>query len=253
VSQSNGVSQVIDEFKDSLGSVSSSLAGLGAASATSNAAFSTLNSAVAASHSSITTLGLSAATSDASIASLGVSSALADQSILGTKASSILADVALASTAASATAASAGLSSVAVASSSSAVAGATGGVLSSVVDSFADDLFQLGGLGFRNGGAFGPSGPIHAFAAGGIVSTPTLFRFANGGASARGVMGEAGPEAIMPLARDRSGRLGVRGGGGPNITVNVAGGNGPPSHIRHSAGRGAREVLSILSKAQHYG
>jgi phage-related minor tail protein len=66
-------------------------------------------------------------------------------------------------------------------------------------------------------------------------------------------MGEAGPEAIMPLARDRSGRLGVRGSGGFNLTVNVAGGNGPPSLIRANAGRGAREVLSILSGARRYG
>ena len=115
--------------------------------------------------------------------------------------------------------------------------------------------FMTNGVALRSalGNAFGPSGPIHAFAAGGIVSTPTLFRFANGGASARGLMGEAGPEAIMPLARDRSGRLGVRGGGGFNLTVNVAGGNGPPSLIRANAGRGAREVLSILSGARRYG
>jgi phage-related minor tail protein len=35
-----------------------------------------------------------------------------------------------------------------------------------------------------------------------------------------GLMGEAGPEAILPLARDRSGSLGVRasGSGGPVIT-----------------------------------
>jgi lambda family phage tail tape measure protein len=115
--------------------------------------------------------------------------------------------------------------------------------------------FMTNGVALRSalGNAFGPAGPIHAFAAGGIVSTPTLFRFANGGASARGLMGEAGPEAIMPLARDRSGRLGVRGSGGFNLTVNVAGGNGPPSLIRANAGRGAREVLSILSGARRYG
>ena len=34
-------------------------------------------------------------------------------------------------------------------------------------------------------------------------------------------MGEAGPEAIMPLARGRDGRLGIRGGGG-GVTVNVS-------------------------------
>ena len=251
----DGISEAVSEFKDSLGSVAAQLQSLGSASAASQAGFSALNTGVSACQSSVATLGISAATSDASIASLGVSSALADQSILGTKASSILADVALASTAASATAASAGLSSVAVASSSSAVAGATGGVLSSVVDSFADSLFQLGGLGFRNGGAFGPSGPIHAFAAGGIVSTPTLFRFANGGASARGLMGEAGPEAILPLARDSAGRLGVRsdGSGGSPITIHLHGIAGNADDLRRSAGQIGRQVSGAIIGARRYG
>tara|TARA_A100001391_G_scaffold50885_1_gene30946 strand:- start:26954 stop:29257 length:2304 start_codon:yes stop_codon:yes gene_type:complete len=40
-----------------------------------------------------------------------------------------------------------------------------------------------------------------------IVSSPTFFAFAKG--AALGVMGEAGEEAIMPLARNSSGQLGV--------------------------------------------
>ncbi len=45
-----------------------------------------------------------------------------------------------------------------------------------------------------------------------IVSNPTLFAFARGA----GLMGEAGPEAIMPLKRGADGSLGVRAiGGGP--------------------------------------
>lgn len=39
-----------------------------------------------------------------------------------------------------------------------------------------------------------------------IVTEPTLFKFAQGA----GLMGEAGPEAIMPLKRDSQGNLGVR-------------------------------------------
>ncbi|OVE49459.1 phage tail tape measure protein [Chromobacterium violaceum] len=52
-----------------------------------------------------------------------------------------------------------------------------------------------------------------------IVSRPTAFAHAAG----LGVMGEAGPEAIMPLTRDGSGRLGVRsaGGGAPSVDVQV--------------------------------
>ncbi|MGE9760919.1 phage tail tape measure protein [Pseudomonas sp. PDM20] len=64
----------------------------------------------------------------------------------------------------------------------------------------------------------------------GVVSAPTFFG-ATGGRL--GVMGEAGPEAIMPLARASDGSLGVRtlGGGGTTVQlhapVSIAiGGNG---------------------------
>ena len=69
--------------------------------------------------------------------------------------------------------------------------------------------FSLASLfGAANGAAFGGSGVI-PFASGGVVNSPTLFRFAKG----TGLMGEAGPEAILPLARGRNGKLGVQGGG----------------------------------------
>lgn len=63
------------------------------------------------------------------------------------------------------------------------------------------------------GNAFGPSG-VQAFAMGGaftnrIVDSPTYFKFAKGSGFATGLMGEAGPEAIMPLSRGTDGRLGV--------------------------------------------
>ncbi len=61
-------------------------------------------------------------------------------------------------------------------------------------------------------------GNVVPFASGGIVNSPTLFAM-NGGT---GLMGEAGPEAIMPLARGADGSLGVRGGGGMNVTVNIS-------------------------------
>jgi hypothetical protein len=73
-------------------------------------------------------------------------------------------------------------------------------------------------LGFADGAAFAQNG-IQPFARGGIVDRPTLFPFANG----TGLMGEAGPEAIIPLKRGRDGKLGVAGGGGgtTNVVVNV--------------------------------
>ncbi|HCR9764864.1 TPA: phage tail tape measure protein [Citrobacter koseri] len=59
-----------------------------------------------------------------------------------------------------------------------------------------------------------------------IVNSPTMFAFAKGA----GLMGEAGPEAIMPLTRTADGSLGVRmvddavssvGGGGANIQQTI--------------------------------
>lgn len=65
------------------------------------------------------------------------------------------------------------------------------------------------------GNAFAGSGPVHAFAAGGafgdgeVLTRPTFFRFAQGGAFRNGVAGEAGPEAALPLKRLSNGKLGV--------------------------------------------
>jgi lambda family phage tail tape measure protein len=80
-----------------------------------------------------------------------------------------------------------------------------------------------------NGNIFS-GGNVIPFAKGGIVSSPTLFPMANGGT---GLMGEAGTEGVFPLARDSSGKLGVKSIGastaGNIITINVsneAGGDG---------------------------
>ena len=70
-------------------------------------------------------------------------------------------------------------------------------------------------LGFADGGAFS-NGRVTAFAAGGVVNSPTVFPMANGA----GLMGEAGPEAIMPLTRI-GGKLGVRSAGGGATVVNI--------------------------------
>ncbi|MGL4488856.1 MAG: phage tail tape measure protein [Rhizobiaceae bacterium] len=67
----------------------------------------------------------------------------------------------------------------------------------------------------------GMTGGVQAFASGGVVSSPTYFP--NGGQI--GLMGEAGAEAIMPLARGADGRLGIAMSGGgqqPSITVNIS-------------------------------
>ncbi|HEH8445855.1 TPA: phage tail tape measure protein [Pseudomonas aeruginosa] len=83
-----------------------------------------------------------------------------------------------------------------------------------------DNLVSNSGL-VANGGAF--AGGVQMFATGGaftnsVVSTPTAFGMSGG---RMGVMGEAGPEAVMPLTRTSSGALGVRAMGGSSSQINV--------------------------------
>lgn len=84
-----------------------------------------------------------------------------------------------------------------------------GGMLASGVGSLVQSV-----LPFADGAPFS-QGRVMPFASGGIVSGATPFGMRGG----MGVMGEAGPEAIMPLARGPDGKLGVRGGGGASTSV----------------------------------
>ncbi|MFI3308937.1 phage tail tape measure protein [Ewingella allii] len=76
-----------------------------------------------------------------------------------------------------------------------------------------------------------------------VVSSPTMFAFAKGA----GLMGESGPEAIMPLTRAANGSLGVRSIGdsnatmsgnypAPQITLNIYGGEQGTDNVQSSSG-----------------
>jgi phage-related minor tail protein len=81
---------------------------------------------------------------------------------------------------------------------------------------FFTNLLFPGGAATPNakGNAF-QNGNIVPFARGGVVNKPTIFPMAQGA----GLMGEAGPEAIMPLKRTASGDLGVQASP-VNVTIN---------------------------------
>jgi len=120
---------------------------------------------------------------------------------------------------------------------------------------------------WANGGAFA-GGNVIPFAKGGaftnsIVNSPTVFAMANGA----GLMGEAGPEAVMPLRRLAGGRLGVEavgnGGGGGNVitfapstTITVQGGADKDtlarlqSELDQRDRRLRQEIPGLVTKAQ---
>jgi len=108
-----------------------------------------------------------------------------------------------------------------------------------------------GGL-YAEGGVF-EHGTVVPFAHGGVVDRPTLFPMARG----YGLMGEAGPEAVLPLKRLASGRLGVEAAGRParpvtgtpvtvvmNITTPDVGG------FRASQGQLAAQAARAMARAQ---
>jgi len=98
-------------------------------------------------------------------------------------------------------------------------------------------------LNNANGNAFAANGVV-PYRKGGVVNSPTMFQY---GGSNLGIMGEAGPEAIMPLKRGRGGKLGVisQGGGGGNITVNV---DASGSSVEGD-GDGSRQLGEVIAAA----
>ena len=109
------------------------------------------------------------------------------------------------------------------------------------------DTLMKGLMPFEKGGSF-TQGRVTAFANGGIVNGPTTFPMRGG----TGLMGEAGPEAIMPLTRGADGKLGVQasGGGGRSapIVVNIS--TPDVEGFRRSQSQIAAQMSRALGRSQ---
>lgn len=108
---------------------------------------------------------------------------------------------------------------------------------------------MLGGaMPFARGGAFS-EGRVMPFARGGVVSSPTYFPMRG----ATGLMGEAGPEAIMPLKRGADGRLGVGVAGGQRgraVTVNINVSTPDVAGFQRSQSQIAAQMSRALSRGE---
>lgn len=101
-------------------------------------------------------------------------------------------------------------------------------------------------LPFEKGGAIS-QGRVMPFARGGIVSGPTTFPMRG----ATGLMGEAGPEAIMPLRRGPDGKLGVAAagsGGAVNVTMHIT--TPDVAGFQRSSSQVAAQVQRALARGQ---
>ncbi|WP_375256048.1 phage tail tape measure protein [Yoonia sp.] len=127
-----------------------------------------------------------------------------------------------------------------------------GAAVSPVADKFGGLLAQgvgaamSGLLPFADGASFS-QGRVMPFAKGGVIGSPTTFPMRGG----TGLMGEAGPEAIMPLARGPDGSLGVRGGGGA-VTVNMNISSPDAASFQRSRSQIAAQMSRALSRSQRY-
>ncbi|SMH55162.1 phage tail tape measure protein [Maritimibacter sp. HL-12] len=118
-----------------------------------------------------------------------------------------------------------------------------GGLLAEAVGGMMNAL-----LPYAKGGAFS-QGRVMPFARGGVVSGPVAFPMRGGS----GLMGEAGPEAIMPLARGANGKLGVQleGGGRPvNVTMHIS--TPDVMGFRRSQGQIAAQVSRAIARGNRF-
>lgn len=109
----------------------------------------------------------------------------------------------------------------------------------------APGIFGAGGsiplIASAMGNAF-RDGQVTAFAAGGVVTRPTLFPMRGG----LGLMGEAGAEGILPLTRI-GGKLGVSAAGaGGGTVVQVFNSTGAPARTERTTGPAGRDIVKVI-------
>ena len=108
----------------------------------------------------------------------------------------------------------------------------------------AQGVGALFGGTFEKGGSFS-QGRVMPFANGGVVSGPVTFPMRGG---RRGLMGEAGPEAILPLSRGADGRLGVRAQSGGNVSVVMNVSTPDVEGFRRSQGQIAAQIGRVIGR-----
>ncbi len=121
------------------------------------------------------------------------------------------------------------------------VQNAIGGAISNGINGLVSSI-----LPFEKGGVFS-GGQVTPFARGGVVRGATHFPMRSG----LGLMGEAGPEAIMPLRRGPDGSLGVMGAGGGrpvNITMNIS--TPDAQSFRRSQSQIAAQMSRAMTRGQ---
>ncbi len=114
------------------------------------------------------------------------------------------------------------------------------------VTSLVNQLLSSSATAFARGGVVEGS-RVRPFAEGGIVAAPTYFPMRGG----TGLMGEAGPEAILPLRRGPDGRLGVAGGASARpVSVNVTIATPDPGAFRRSEAQVAAQLARAVARGQ---